>query len=96
MVTALSCAEYCKGALNLILSFDSASLPPCDTEEVETVMFENNPMLPAGVNVLAPLDNALLVTIYSIITILPFDNFLPSIPSPKVTQYLPVSVSFKK
>ena len=96
MVTALSCAVYCKGALKRILSLLSGSLPPCDTLFAVTVMFEKPPIEPAGTKVLAPFDKDLLDTIYSNITILPCLGFLPSMPSPKVTWNLPVSVSFKK
>ena len=67
----------------LIDSFDSASAPPWALELVETVTFVNPPIEPANVNVEAPFASSLFETIYSKITILPSDNFLPKIPSPK-------------
>ena len=83
MVTALSWAAYCNGALCLIDSFVSESEPPCELETVVIVTSEKPPILPDSVNELALLETPLFVTIYSSITILPSNNALPFIPSPK-------------
>ena len=45
-------------------------------------------MFPDNANFEAPFEFTVLVTIYSNITILPSDNFLPVTPSPKYTSYL--------
>ena len=65
---------YCNGELNRIDSFDSACAPPWAFEFVVTVKLENPPIVVTGVNVEAPLAASTFVTIYSNITILPFDN----------------------
>ena len=74
---------YCKGALNLIDSFVSGSAPPWALELVEIETSEKPPTELDKVNEEAPLASVLLVTIYSNITILPSDNFLPNTSSPK-------------
>ena len=61
MVTALSCAEYCKGALYLIEFFDWGSEPPCELDEVDIDTSEKPPIVSAKVNVEAPFDSSLFV-----------------------------------
>ena len=74
---------YCKGALYLIDSFVCGSEPLAAFDVVVIDTFEKPSMLPDKLNALAPFPSVLFVTIYSNITILPSDNFLPKIPSPK-------------
>ena len=74
---------YCRGALNLIDSFVSGSAPPCAFEFVVIETSVNPPTELDKVNEVVPFDSVLLVTIYSNITILPSDNFLPITSSPK-------------
>ena len=83
MVTALSCAVYCKGALYLILSFDCGSEPPWALEEVDIDTSEKPPIVPDNVNEEAPFASVLLVTIYSKVIMFPSDTDLPKTPSPK-------------
>ena len=82
-MTALSCAVYCRGALNLIDSFSSSSDPPWAFDLVVMVTFENAPILEPNSNLLAPLASSWFVTIYSKITMLPSSNLFPITPSPK-------------
>ena len=96
MVTALSCDVYCRGALNLIDSFDSGSEPPWAFELVTTDTSEKPPTELETLKAEAPFASSLFVTMYSKITMLPSDNFLPNISSPKYISNLPVSVSCKK
>ena len=84
-MTARSWAVYCKGALYRIDSFDSDSAPPCADELVVIETFVKPSIDPVNVNVEAPLDSVLFVTMYSSMTILPSDKFCPSTPSPKYT-----------
>ena len=82
-MTALSWAVYCNGALYLIDSLVCGSAPLAAFDVVVIVTFEKPSMSPDKANELAPLASVLFVTIYSNITILPSDNFLPNNPSPK-------------
>ena len=69
--------------MNLIELFVCAILPPCATDLVVILTSVNPPTVPPKLNVEAPLEASLFVTIYSKIIMLPSVTDLPKIPSPK-------------